>query len=58
MARVPFNTTIDEELLLTMKKAALDYRINLNDLIEECWRCFMKHDGCEVRKMYDKRASK
>ena len=58
MARVPFNTTIDEELLLTMKKTALDYKINLNDLIEECWRCFMKHNECDVRRMYDKKVGK
>ena len=59
MARVPFNTTIDEKLLLRMKKKALDYKINLNDLIEECWRCFSEHEKeCEVRKMYDKRLKK
>jgi len=59
MPRVPFNTTIDEKLLLRMKKKALDYKINLNDLIEECWRCFSEHEKeCEVRKMYDKRLKK
>jgi len=34
MGKVPFNTTIDEKLLLKMKKTALDYKTNLNDLIE------------------------
>jgi len=59
MARVPFNTTIDEKLLLRMKKTALDYKINLNDLIEECWRCFADHEmECYVRKMYEKRLKK
>jgi len=59
MARVPFNTTIDEDLLLRMKKAALDYKINLNDLIEACWRCFSENEmECYVRKMYKKRLKK
>ena len=59
MARVPFNTTIDEKLLLRMKKKALDYKINLNDLIEACWRCFSDHEmECYVRKMYEKRLKK
>jgi len=58
MARVPFNTTIDEKLLLKMKKKALDYKINLNDLIEECWRCFSKNEECDVRKMSEKRLKK
>ena len=58
MARVPFNTTIDEKLLLRMKKKAVDYKINLNELIEECWRCFSKHEECEVRKMYERKAKK
>jgi hypothetical protein len=54
MARVPFNTTIDEKLLLHMKKMALDYKINLNDLIEDCWRCFSGYKECKVRKTYEK----
>ena len=59
MARVPFNTTIDERLLLKMKKAALDYKINLNDLIEACWRCFADHEmECYVREMYKKKPKK
>jgi len=29
LARVPFNTTIDEDLLLKMKKKALDYKNQL-----------------------------
>jgi len=59
MARVPFNTTIDEKLLLRMKKKALDFKINLNDLIEACWRCFSDHEEeCHVRKMYKKRLKK
>ena len=59
MARVLFNTTIDEKLLLRMKKTALDYKINLNDLIEECWRCFSeREEECHVRKMYEKRLKK
>ena len=58
MARVPFNTTIDEKLLRRMKKKALDYKINLNDLIEACWRCFSKNEECDVRKMYKKRLKK
>jgi hypothetical protein len=58
MARVPFNTTIDEKLLLRMKKKALDYKVNLNDLIEECWRCFFKHEECQVRKMYESKPKK
>ena len=59
MARVPFNTTIDEKLLLKMKKTALDYKINLNDLIEECWRCFSDQGvECHVRKMYKERLNK
>ena len=56
MPRVPFSTTIDEKLLLSMKKRALDYKINLNDLIESCWRCFSDQEmECYVRKMYKKR---
>jgi len=59
MARVPFNTTIDEKLLLRMKKKALDYKISLNDLSEACWRCFADHEmECSVRKMYKKRLEK
>jgi len=59
MLRVPFNTTIDEKLLLRMKKEALDYKISLNDLIEECWRCFSDHKmECYVRQMYEKRLKK
>ena len=59
MARVPFNTTIDEKLLLTMKKTALDYKINLNDLIEACWRCFSEYkDECRVKKMYENKRKK
>ena len=59
MARVPFNTTIDEKLLLKMKKKALDYKINLNDLIEACWRCFSKHEmECSVKAMYKKKLKK
>jgi hypothetical protein len=59
MARVPFNTTIDEKLLLRMKKKALDHKINLNDLIEACWRCFSAHEGeCSVKELYKKRVKK
>ena len=53
MAKVPFNTTIDEDLLLEMKKVALDYKTHLNDLIEACWRCFAENNNeCEVKKMF------
>jgi len=61
MARVPFNTTIDEKLLLRMKKKALalDHKINLNDLIEACWRCFSAQEGgCSVKELYKKRLKK
>jgi len=59
MARIPFNTTIDEKLLLKMKKTALDYKINLNDLIEDCWRCFSDHGTeCYVKKIYKERLNK
>jgi len=59
MAKVPFNTTIDEDLLLEMKKVALDYKTHLNDLIEACWRCFTENNNeCEVKKMFEKRLKK
>jgi hypothetical protein len=58
MAKVPFNTTIDEDLLLEMKKVTLDYKTHLNDLIEACWRCFTENNECEVKKMFEKRLKK
>jgi hypothetical protein len=58
MAKAPFNTTIDEDLLLEMKKKALDYKIHLNDLIEECWRCFLNSGDCEVKEKFKKRLKK
>ena len=58
MARIPFNTTIDEDLLPEMKKVVIDYKTHLNDLIEECWRCFAKNNECEVKKMFEKRLKK
>jgi hypothetical protein len=54
IANAPFTITIVEGLLLEMKKKALDYKIHLNDLIEECWRCFLNGGDCEVKEKFKK----
>jgi len=42
MARVPFTTNIEEDLVKEIKKLAIDLGKNVNDILEDCIRRILK----------------